>query len=112
MLSILNCLIFLKITFTALVEQEEPEQAEKLFRYSVQTKRSFCIEKLVGLNLPKENIRGFEPDPNASKEPIKQGQGRQQRDSTHENQNRHYKPKRNSFGPRRPSQNNDRRSNR
>jgi hypothetical protein len=30
-------------------------------------KRSFCIEKLVGLNLPKENIRGFEPDPNASK---------------------------------------------
>jgi ATP-dependent RNA helicase RhlE len=46
-------------------------------------KRYFCdIEKLVGLNLPKENIRGFEPDPNASKEPIKQGQGRQQRDST------------------------------
>ncbi|MFV8370740.1 DEAD/DEAH box helicase [Flavobacterium sp. LB2R40] len=72
------------------------------------------IEKLVGLNLPKENIRGFEPDPNASKEPIKQGQGRQQRDSTPR------KPKtdttnrssNNSFGPRRPSQNNDRRSNR
>jgi superfamily II DNA/RNA helicase len=36
MLSILNCLIFLKITFTALVEQEELEQAEKLFRYSVR----------------------------------------------------------------------------
>jgi hypothetical protein len=34
MLSILNCLI-LKITFTALVEQEA-EQAEKLFRYSVR----------------------------------------------------------------------------
>ena len=72
------------------------------------------IEKLVGLNLPKENIKGFEPDPNASKEPIKQGQGRQQRDSTPR------KPKtdttnrssNNSFGPRRPSQNNDRRSNR
>ncbi|MFV8357123.1 DEAD/DEAH box helicase, partial [Flavobacterium sp. XS1P32] len=72
------------------------------------------IEKLVGLNLPKENIRGFEPDPNASKEPIKQGQGRQQRDSTPR------KPKtdttnrssNNSFGPRRPSQNNDRRTNR
>ena len=72
------------------------------------------IEKLVGLNLPKENIRGFEPDPNASKEPIKQGQGRQQRDSTPR------KPKtdttnrsnNNSFGPRRTSQNNDRRSNR
>ncbi|CAM4126849.1 DEAD/DEAH box helicase [Flavobacterium sinopsychrotolerans] len=72
------------------------------------------IEKLVGLNLPKENIKGFEPDPNASKEPIKQGQGRQQRDSTPR------KPKtdttnrssNNSFGPRRPSQSNDRRSNR
>lgn len=72
------------------------------------------IEKLVGLNLPKENIKGFEPDPNASKEPIKQGQGRQQRNSTPK------KPKtdatnrssNNSFGPRRPSQNNDRRSNR
>ena len=72
------------------------------------------IEKLVGLNLPKENIRGFEPDPNASTEPIKQGQGRQQRDSTPR------KPKtdttnrssNNSFGPRRPSQNNDRRTNR
>lgn len=72
------------------------------------------IEKLVGLKLPKENIRGFEPDPNASTEPIKQGQGRQQRISTPK------KPKtdttnrssNNSFGPRRPSQNNDRRSNR
>ncbi|MDP3680255.1 MAG: DEAD/DEAH box helicase [Flavobacterium sp.] len=72
------------------------------------------IEKLVGLKLPIENIKGFEPDPNASKEPIKQGQGRQQRDSTPR------KPKtdttnrssNNSFGPRRPSQNNDRRSNR
>ncbi|MFV8373171.1 DEAD/DEAH box helicase [Flavobacterium sp. LB2P74] len=72
------------------------------------------IEKLVGLKLPKENIRGFEPDPNASTEPIKQGQGRQQRNSTPK------KPKtdttnrtsNNSFGPRRPSQNNDRRTNR
>ncbi len=72
------------------------------------------IEKLVGLNLPKENIKGFEPDPNASKEPIKQGQGRQQRDSTPrkpktETTNRSSN---NSFGPKRPSQNNDRRSNR
>jgi ATP-dependent RNA helicase RhlE len=72
------------------------------------------IEKLVGLKLPKENIKGFEPDTNASTEPIKQGQGRQQRNSTPK------KPKtdstnrssNNSFGPRRPSQNNDRRSNR
>ena len=70
------------------------------------------IEKLVGLNLPKENIKGFEPDPNASKEPIKQGQGRPQRNST-PRQPKTDTTKRNSnnsFGPRRPSQNNDRRS--
>lgn len=77
------------------------------------------IEKLIGIKLPKEQIVGFEPDPNASKEPIKQGQGRVQRNSTPrtpkstntaktENTTRSN----NSFGPRRPSQNNDRRSNR
>ncbi|WP_248723197.1 DEAD/DEAH box helicase [Seonamhaeicola sp. ML3] len=33
------------------------------------------IEKLVGLKIPVEIIEGFEPDPNASTEPIKQGQG-------------------------------------
>src|SRR6187402_378561 len=71
------------------------------------------IEKLVGLKLPKENIKGFEPDPYASTEPIKQGQGRQQRNSTPkkpktDNPNRSTT---NSFGPRRPNQNNDRRSN-
>ncbi len=36
------------------------------------------IEKLVGERIPMEIIEGFEPDPNASTEPIKQGQGRQQ----------------------------------
>ena len=77
------------------------------------------IEKLIGLKLPKEQILGFEPDPNASKEPIKQGQGRVQRNSTPrtpkstntaktENTTRSN----NSFGPRRTSQNNDRRTNR
>ena len=70
------------------------------------------IEKLVGLKLPKENIAGFEPDPNASTEPIKQGQGRPQRfsnpaKSNSANTNRSAN---NSFGPRRPQQNNDRRS--
>ena len=70
------------------------------------------IEKLVGLKLPKENIAGFEPDPNASTEPIKQGQGRPQRfsnpaKSNSANSNRSAN---NSFGPRRPQQNNDRRS--
>jgi ATP-dependent RNA helicase RhlE len=33
------------------------------------------IQKLIGLKLPVEIIEGFEPDPNASTEPIKQGQG-------------------------------------
>lgn len=70
------------------------------------------IEKLIGMKLPTENIAGFEPDPNASTAPIKQGQGRQQRNSAPK------KPKtdttsrssNNSFGPRRPGANNDRRS--
>ena len=72
------------------------------------------IEKLVGMKLPLENIRGFEPDPNASTEPIKQGQGRQQRNSTPRkpNTDSNNRSSNNSFGPRRPSQNNDRRSNR
>jgi ATP-dependent RNA helicase RhlE len=70
------------------------------------------IEKLIGMKLPIENIAGFEPDPNASTAPIKQGQGRPQRtsaprksktDTTSRSSN-------NSFGPRRPNANNDRRS--
>jgi ATP-dependent RNA helicase RhlE len=72
------------------------------------------IEKLVGLKLPKENIAGFEPDPNASTEPIKQGQGRPQRFSNPAKSNtaNSNRSANNSFGPRRPQQNNDRRSNR
>lgn len=72
------------------------------------------IEKLVGLKLPKENISGFEPDPNASTEPIKQGQGRPQRFSNPAKSNtaNSNRSANNSFGPRRPQQNNDRRSNR
>ena len=71
------------------------------------------IEKLVGMKLPKENIAGFEPDPNASTEPIKQGQGRPQRSSNPPKANTvTSRSGNNSFGPRRPQQNNDRRSNR
>jgi len=33
------------------------------------------IEKLVDLKIPVEIVEGFEPDPNASTEPIKQGRG-------------------------------------
>ena len=69
------------------------------------------IEKLVGMKLPIENIAGFEPDPKASTQPIKQGQGRPQRSSNPpksktENSSRSGN---NSFGPRRPQQNNERR---
>jgi ATP-dependent RNA helicase RhlE len=69
------------------------------------------IEKLVGMKLPIENIAGFEPDPKASTQPIKQGQGRPQRNSNPpksktENSSRSGN---NSFGPRRPQQNNERR---
>ena len=74
------------------------------------------IEKLIGLKLPKEQIIGFEPDPNASKEPIKQGQGRVQRNSTPRTPKPTDTPKtenttrsNNSFGPRRPNANNEKR---
>ena len=61
------------------------------------------IEKLIGMKIPTENIAGFEPDPKASTQPIKQGQGRQQRNSTPrqpktDSSNRSGN---NSFGPRR-----------
>lgn len=45
------------------------------------------IEKLVGLKIPVEIVEGFEPDPNASTKPVKQGQGRGR------NQQRSNKPK-------------------
>jgi len=64
------------------------------------------IEKLVRLKIPKEIIEGFEPDPNASTEPIKQGQGRRDsRSSSNRNSNQSSnsnsssrRPKRNSRG--------------
>lgn len=38
-----------------------------------------AIEQLTDLKIPMEILEGFEPDPNASTAPIKQGQGRGQR---------------------------------
>ena len=72
------------------------------------------IEKLIGLKIPTENVAGFEPDPKASTQPIKQGQGRQQRNSTPKKpktDNNTNRSSNNSFGPRRSNTNNDRRSN-
>jgi len=65
------------------------------------------IEKLVGLKIPKEIIEGFEPDPNASTEPIKQGQGRGRRDSRSSNRNSNQS--KNSNNSRRPKRNSRRR---
>ncbi|OIQ26997.1 MAG: ATP-dependent RNA helicase RhlE [Bacteroidetes bacterium MedPE-SWsnd-G2] len=45
------------------------------------------IEKLVGLKIPVEVIEGFEPDPNASHEPRKQGQNNQRRSRKPEQSN-------------------------
>ena len=39
------------------------------------------IEKLIGINIPVEIVEGFEPDPNESTQPEKQGQGRPGRKS-------------------------------
>lgn len=76
------------------------------------------IEKLVGIKISSEIIEGFEPDPNASTEPIKKSQGGGRR-----NQSRNNKPSSSSDSgnsnkntyrsnkSRRPKQNNDRRSN-
>lgn len=69
------------------------------------------IEKLIEMKLPVQIIEGFEPDPNASTAPIKQGQGRQQRSSRNSgnsgNSNRNSKGNTNS---RRPKRSNDRRN--
>jgi ATP-dependent RNA helicase RhlE len=55
------------------------------------------IEKLVGLKIPSEIIAGFEPDPNESTKPIKQGGGQQQGRSGGGNP-RNSKPKAKSGG--------------
>ncbi|TDQ32994.1 DEAD/DEAH box helicase [Zeaxanthinibacter enoshimensis] len=55
------------------------------------------IEKLVGISIPKEIIEGFEPDPNASTEPVKPQQrgGNRSRNSS-KNRNQNSRPKRNN----------------
>ncbi len=66
------------------------------------------IEKLVRLKIPKEIIEGFEPDPNASTEPIKQGQGRGNRNQN-SNRSRNSNQSNNSNNSRRPKRNSRRR---
>jgi hypothetical protein len=108
MLSILNYLIFQRITFTVLVVLEELELMEKLF-YLALTKRFFyVISKLIGMKLPTENIAGFEPDPTPLLHLLNKDKTttyvstKTKTDTTSRSSN-------NSFGPRRPNAN-DRRS--
>mgnify|MGYP003664654581 CR=1 FL=1 len=70
------------------------------------------IEKLIEMKLPVEILEGFEPDPNASTEPIKQGQGRQNRNSRNNSRpsgNSNRNSSRNNKS-RRPNRNGDRRN--
>ncbi|MDN3665876.1 DEAD/DEAH box helicase [Algibacter miyuki] len=68
------------------------------------------IEKLIGNKLPVEVLEGFEPDPNASTQPIKQGQGRQNRNSRPSNKSGNSSKSSNkSSNSRRPKRSTDRR---
>ncbi len=69
------------------------------------------IEKLIEMKLPVQIIDGFEPDPNASTAPIKQGQGRQNRSRRNSNNsgNSNRNSNRNNKS-RRSKRNNDRRN--
>ncbi len=70
------------------------------------------IEKLVGMKIPVDIVEGFEPDPNASTKPIKQGQGGGR--NRNNNSRKSSAPKNNSDksnSSRRPKRNRNRRSN-
>ncbi|MFB9057025.1 DEAD/DEAH box helicase [Mariniflexile ostreae] len=70
------------------------------------------IEKLIEMKLPVEILEGFEPDPNASTEPIKQGQGRQNRGSRNNSKSSGSSNKNSgrSNSARRPNRSTDRRN--
>ncbi|WKB81502.1 DEAD/DEAH box helicase [Cellulophaga omnivescoria] len=67
------------------------------------------IQKLIGMQIPVEIVEGFEPDPNASTKPIKQGQRGGSRNSS--NRPKKTGSKTSSSNNRKPKRNNDRRSN-
>ncbi|WP_282136227.1 DEAD/DEAH box helicase [Seonamhaeicola maritimus] len=70
------------------------------------------IEKLVGLKIPAEIIEGFEPDPNASTEPIKRSQGGGNRRKSNSRRSNNSRSDGNeSNQSRRPKRNRNRRSN-
>lgn len=69
------------------------------------------IEKLVGLKFPVEIIEGFEPDPNASTQPIKRSQGGGNRNSGNRKSNDSKKSTTRGFGAKDPKHDKKRRSN-
>ena len=69
------------------------------------------IEKLVGLKIPVEIVEGFEPDPNASTMPIKQGQGRGRNRQASNGSKAPKNHSRRGGQSRRPAQNRNRRYN-
>ncbi len=69
------------------------------------------IEKLVGMRLPVEIVEGFEPDPNASTEPVKQSQGRSRNSrNNNRNSNANSSNKDRHSSNRRPKRNTNRKS--
>ncbi|WP_405292425.1 DEAD/DEAH box helicase [Algibacter sp. Ld11] len=67
------------------------------------------IEKLIGNKLPVEVLEGFEPDPNASTAPIKQGQGRNRNSRPSNKSGNSSRSNNKSSNSRRPKRNTDRR---
>lgn len=57
------------------------------------------IEKLIGMSIDVEIVEGFEPDPNASKEPIKHGQNRNRNQSRGRNSGSKKVRKQKEFKP-------------
>ena len=65
------------------------------------------IEKLVGIKIPSEVIEGFEPDPNASTEPLKRGQQQGKNNPKHKKKSSNNHSKRTNTKP--SNRNNNRR---
>ena len=66
-----------------------------------------AIEKLVGIKIPAEVIEGFEPDPNASTEPLKRGQQQGKNNPKHKKKSSNNHSKRTNTNP--SNRNNNRR---
>ena len=66
-----------------------------------------AIEKLVGIKIPAEVIEGFEPDPNASTEPLKRGQQQGKNNPKHKKKSSNNHSKKTNTKP--SNRNNNRR---